>query len=114
MATASLVYEAPTRLQGTSLTLRPGQFATFPGAKIGSHRKRIIITNEDVNTRVYIVAGPDQGKDPATQTVKLLTLKTDASIELDTNGTVTLKNISASEIVTPVQVLELFYDERAT
>jgi hypothetical protein len=100
---------------GTSLTLRPGQWAAFRGnAVIGHHRKRIIVTNEDANTRVYLVAGPDQGVNPDTTTVKLLTLKVDSSIELETNATIVIKNVSATEIVTPVQVLELFYDERPT
>jgi|SRR6185503_11502841 len=115
MATASIVYEAPTRLVGTSLTLRPGQWAAFRGnAIIGHHRKTISVFNEDTNTRVYIVAGPDQGVNPDLETIKLRTIKIDSEIELHTNATIVIKNISATETVTPVQVLELFYDERPT
>jgi hypothetical protein len=115
MAIASLVYESPTRLVGTSLTLRPNQWhAIRGGSVIGHHRRKIIITNEDANTRVYLVKGPDQGINPDDETIKILTLKVDSQIELETNATIYIKNVSGAEIVTPVQILELYYDERPT
>jgi hypothetical protein len=106
---AYLMQDAPTELRGQVFELRPGQVLRFAGGPIGRHRKYIRITNEDVNTALFIVAGDEQGIDPKTTTVKLAKLAQNAFIELWTNATITVKNISASEIVTPVPVLELFY-----
>jgi len=112
MATAALTYEAPTRMQGRSLILGPGEWVAIPGGKvIGSHRRKIIITNEDTNTRVYLVKGPEQNVNPDNETVKILTIKVDDVRELETNSTIYLKNVSGVETVNPVQVLELYYDD---
>jgi hypothetical protein len=110
MAQAAIIQEAPTRMQGTSLVLPPGHWRAFSGAPVPFHRKRIIITNEDPNTRVYIVAGPDQSQNPDNTVEKFLTLKVNSDpFSLDTNATIVIKNLSATETVSTVQVLELFY-----
>jgi hypothetical protein len=113
LAPAYLVQEAPTALRGQSLTFRPRQVMKFPGGDPPRHRKFIRITNEDTNTRLYLVAGDEQSVDPSTLTVKLSTIDTDGRpfsvVELWTNATIYLKNVNATETVTPVQILELFY-----
>jgi hypothetical protein len=112
MATAALTYEAPTRMIGRSLILGPGDWQSIPGGKvIGSHRRKIIITNEDVNTRVYLVKGPEQNVNPDNETVKILTIKVDDRVELETNSTIYVKNVSGTETVSTVQILELYYDD---
>jgi hypothetical protein len=101
--------DAPTLLRGRVLTIMPGQVVELEGGPVGRHRKFIRITNEDVNTRLYVVKGKEQSVDPKTVTEKLAVLGTDDFIELDTNALITLKNISSSENVTPVAILETFY-----
>jgi len=113
MSLASLNYDAPTRLRGSSITLLPGKWIAFPGGyEVGRNRKYISITNEDTNTRLYIVAGPDQNANPDTDSIKFRMIGVDETLELWTNATIILKNTNAVETVSPIHVLELFYDGR--
>jgi hypothetical protein len=105
----TIVQDAPTEVRGHVLTLRAGELAFLNGGPPGRHRKYIRITNEDVNTRLYLVAGPEQDVDPITTTVKLATIGIDDFIELYTNGQLVLKNIATGETVTPIQIVEVFY-----
>ena len=114
MSNAVLTYDAPTRMQGKVIELKKGgKWMMFPGsATVGRHRKSITIRNGDPNTRVYLVAGPDQRVDPDVETVILRTIKVDQEVELLTNANIVLKNIQGpgGEDITGVSVLELFYD----
>ena len=108
--TAYLMQDAPTRLVGQVLSIEAGKVFKLPGGPVGRHRKYIRITNEDTNTALYLVAGDEQSVDPNGTTVKLARLNQNDVIELWTNATLYLKNITAVETVQPVSILELFYE----
>lgn len=105
----AITQDAPTIIRGKEYTLEPGQHVILAGGSPGRHRKQIVITNEDVNTKAYLVNGPDGNVDPATSTEKLITLGIGESITLFTSGTVVLKNLSGTEIISTLQVLETYY-----
>lgn len=103
--------DAPTRLQGQSLTIGSGKLLRLAGGDPPRHRKYIRITNEDTgsgSTTAYLVAGDEQSIDPTVNSVVIARLAPGEFLELFTNATLYLKNIT-SENLTPVHVLELFY-----
>lgn len=105
----AITQDAPTIIRGKEYTnVKPGQYVIIPGGSPGRHRKQIVITNGDKNTRAFLVNGPDGNVDPATATEKILTIGIGESITLFTSGTVVLKNVS-TENMSSLQVLETYY-----
>jgi hypothetical protein len=102
------IQEAPTKLQGTSFDLGVGEKRRFPGGILGRHRKQIIVTNEDNSDKLYICIG-DPDSATATGKARSMTIFPNTSITLFTSDDITLFNPSASNVVSTVQVLEIFY-----
>lgn len=96
-------------MQGNSFRLNAGDRRKFPGGAIGTHRKQIIITNADsTSTPVYISIGDPESATAGgrAQAMKILV---DTSITIFTNDEVTLFNPHASDAVSAVGVIEVFY-----
>lgn len=106
---AVMVYDAPTVVRGRNIPLiKAGKHVTIPGGLFPRHRKQIVITNEDT-TPLYIVNGRDGSADLDTTTEKLMRLGLGESVTLFTNADITIKNLSASDTLTDVQILEVVY-----
>lgn len=95
-------------MSGTSFDLAVGEKRRFPGGPVGRHRKQIIVTNEDNSDKLYISIG-DPESATASGRARSMTIFPNTSITLFTSDDVTLFNPSAANVVSTVQVIEIFY-----
>lgn len=103
------IQEAPTKLQGANFKLGPGEKRSFPGGILGRHRKQIIITNDDnASTKLYVAVGDPESATAAGRAQSMVVFN-QSSITIFTNDTITLFNPHATQAVTVVAVLEVFY-----
>jgi hypothetical protein len=100
----ALVQDAPTRIQMNRYQLANLKWVRIPGGPVGQHRRQIVITNHDAVGNVDIVEGVSV--DPATATLKGLTVWPQQSVTLFTNADIFIK---ADGAITEAQVLEVYY-----
>lgn len=93
---------------GQSFDMDVGQSRKFVGGPVGRHRKQIIVTNEDNSDKLYISIG-DPESATASGRARSMTIFPNTSITLFTSDDITLFNPSAANVVSTVQVIEIFY-----
>lgn len=103
------IQESPTKLQGSSFRLGVGEKRKFPGGSVGRHRKQIIISNDDsASTKLYVSIGDPESATAAGK-AQAMVIFANTTVTFFTNDEITLFNPHASQSVTFVGVLEVFY-----